>query len=125
MMGRLNRPMPLLLLTLLILPVQAAAWIRTPATTFAALPAGSGGPEGITADAEGNIYASSFGFTAAGPVSGPGQVFVFDPSGQLVRQLSLLIGGTTPSSPHLLGLRFHPMTGALLVLDFGAAQVLK
>ena len=124
-MGQFNRLMPLMFLTLLILPGQAAAWIRTPATTFATLPDGSGGPEGITADAEGNIYASSFGFTAKGPVSGPGKVFVFDPSGKLVRQLSLLIGGTTPSSPHLLGLRFHPTTGALLVLDFGAGQVLK
>ncbi len=124
-MGQFNRLMPLMFLALLILPAQAAAWIRTPAATFATLPAGSGGPEGITADAEGNIYASSFGFTAAGSVSGPGQVFVFDQSGRLLRQLSLLIGGTTPSSPHLLGLRFHPTTGALLVLDFGARQVLK
>jgi len=124
-MVRLNRLLPLLCLTLLILPVQAAAWIRSPATTFATLTPGTGGPEGITADADGNIYASSFGFTAHGSVTGPGQVFVFAPSGRLLRQLSLLIDGKTPSTPNLLGLRFHPTTGALLVIDFGAAQVLK
>jgi sugar lactone lactonase YvrE len=113
------------LLMISLLAVHAQAWIRSPASRFATLPVGSGGPEGITADEEGNLYVSSFGFTASGPVSGPGKVFVFDPSGKLLRQLSLMIGGTTPSSPHLLGLRFHPTTGALLVLDFGAGQVLK
>jgi len=123
-MIRMSRPILLVLLALAFLSPNAHAWIRSPATTFATLPADSGGPEGITADAKGNIYVSSFGFTATGPLSGPGQVFVFDHNGKLLRQLSLLVNGSTPSSPHLLGLRFHPTTGALLVLDFGAAQVL-
>lgn len=29
------------------------------------------------------------------------------------------------SSPHLLGIAFHPQTGALLVIDFGGGQVLR
>jgi len=124
-MTRMSRLILLALLALALLPPNAHAWNRSPATTFATLPAGSGGPEGITADAKGNIYVSSFGFTATGPLTGPGQVFVFDHNGKLLRQLSLLVNGSTPSSPHLLGLRFHPTTGALLVLDFGFAQVLN
>ena len=39
-----------------LIPLSAAAWLRSPATTFAMLPAGATPPEGITADAAGNIY---------------------------------------------------------------------
>ncbi len=64
-------------------------------------------------------WLSTFGFNQNGGVSGPGQLFVFNPEGQLLRQVSI-----AGSSPHLLGLAFHPQTGALLVIDFGHAQVL-
>lgn len=101
------------------LPPHALAWTRERATVFAVLPEGASGPEGLEVDAAGNVYVATFGFTSAGPVSGQGQIYVFDRDGQLVRQVS--VAGSTP---HLLGLRFHPMTGALLVIDFGAAQVL-
>jgi streptogramin lyase len=44
---------------------------------------------------------------------------VFDEDGGLLRQVSV-----AGSSPHLLGLRFHPATGALLIIDFGGGKVL-
>ncbi len=109
----------LALATLLTLPAAAMAWQRGRATPFAVLPAGASGPEGIEVDAAGNVYVTTFGFTAGGPVSGLGQLYVFDPGGALLRQVS--IAGSTP---HLLGLAFHPKTGALLLIDFGASQVL-
>jgi sugar lactone lactonase YvrE len=93
---------------------------RTAADIFAILPDGSSGPEGLTVGPDGNIYVATFGFNAAGSVSGPGQLFVFNPEGHLLRQVSI-----ANASPHLLGLAFHPLTGALLVIDFGAGQVLK
>jgi sugar lactone lactonase YvrE len=45
---------------------------------------------------------------------------VFNERGHLIRQVSI-----SGSSTHLLGLGFHPKTGALLVNDFGAGQVLE
>src|SRR5215471_11491735 len=42
------------------------------------------------------------------------------PEGHLLRQVSI-----QNSSSHLLGLAFHPNTGALLVIDFGAGKVLN
>ncbi len=47
-------------------------------------------------------------------------MIVFDHSGRLLRQLNV-----AGSSPNLLGLAFHPTTGELLVIDFGAQQVLR
>jgi len=93
---------------------------RAAAEIFAILPDGSTGPEGLTVGADGNVYITTFGFDQNGEVSGPGQLFVFNPEGRLLRQVS-----TPGSSPHLLGLAFHPQTGALLVIDFGAGKVLK
>lgn len=93
---------------------------RAAAEIFAILPDGSTGPEGLTVGADGNIYVATFGFNQNGAVNGPGQLFVFNPEGHLLRQVSI-----AGSSPHLLGLAFHPVTGALLVIDFGAGQVLK
>ena len=93
---------------------------RPAAEIFAILPDGSSGPEGLTVGADGNVYVATFGFNQNGSVSGPGQLFVFNPEGDLLRQVSV-----AGSSPHLLGLAFHPLTGALLVVDFGAGKVLS
>ena len=95
----------------------AGAWIRSPAVNFAALPPGTAHPEGITADARGNLYVADFDVSKQ---SGPGNVIVFDHAGRLLRKLDV-----SGSSPLLLGLAFHPQTNALLVLDFGAGNVLQ
>ncbi len=107
-----------LLVALSALP--AAAWHRGEVQLFATLPAGSSGPEGLTVGPDGNVYVATFGFNAEGAVSGPGQMYVYSPQGHLIRQVSI-----QGSSPHLLGLAFHPITGDLIVLDFGAGQALK
>jgi sugar lactone lactonase YvrE len=101
------------------LPLRASAFDRERAVTFAVLPEGATGPEGIEVDGAGNVYVATFGFNAQGGVTGSGQIFVFDHAGKLLRQLS--VAGSTPN---LLGLAFHPTTHALLVIDFGAGQVL-
>lgn len=93
---------------------------RTAAEIFAILPDGSTGPEGLTVGADGNVYVTTFGFNQNGAVSGVGQLFVFDPEGHLLRHVSI-----AGSSPHLLGLAFHPISGALLVIDFGGGKVLQ
>jgi len=109
----------LALVALSTAPLQASAWSRGHVRTFATLPAGASGPEGLEVDASGRAYVTTFGFTASGPTTGAGQLYVYDRDGSLVRQVSI-----AGSSPHLLGLRFHPTTHALLVIDFGNAQVL-
>ena len=45
-----------LCIVLAAMTVQANAWIRSPAVNFAVLPPGTAHPEGITVDAQGNIY---------------------------------------------------------------------
>ena len=96
--------------------LQAQAWTRSPATPFAALPAGTAHPEGIAADAQGNLYVADFDVSKA---AGPGNIVVFDRAGRLLRKLDV-----AGSSALLLGIAFHPLTGALLVIDFGNQQVL-
>jgi len=99
--------------------VAVMAWDRGDVETFAVLPDGATGPEGIAIGPDGNVYVTTFGFNNAGPVTGPGQLYVFrENDGRLIRQLSI-VGSTS----HLLGMDFHPSTQTLLVIDFGAGNV--
>ena len=84
----------LILASLLLLPLNAGAWERGDVESFATLPAGSAGPEGITVDAQGNVYVTTF----AVPPSGVGQLFVFDRHGNFLRQKS--IAGSRATSEH-------------------------
>jgi sugar lactone lactonase YvrE len=97
--------------------LPAAAWNRTPATQFATLPAGTAHPEGITADASGNLYVADFDVSGNTPV---GNIVVFDPNGRWLRTLQV-----TNGSALLLGIAFNPLTGDLLVCDLGKSQVLR
>lgn len=78
---------------------------------FATLPPGPGNPEGIAADAQGNIYTASFDF------SGVNKIYVFAPSGTLTNIIDLT--GHTP-----LGLQFGP-DGKLYAADFGTGKILQ
>jgi sugar lactone lactonase YvrE len=109
----------LLSIGLFLLAAPANAWDRGRVRTFAVLPPGSSGPEGLEVGPRGHVYVTGFGFTAAGSATGEGQLTVFDEKGRLLRQVPV-----HPSSPHLLGLALHPHTGVLLSNDFGAGQVL-
>lgn len=115
----MTRWMRLLALALLVAPLAARAWDRGRVEIFAVLPEGASGPEGLETAADGTVYVTTFGFTSSGAAAGEGQMYVFDREGRLLRQVS--IAGSTP---HLLGLRFHP-DGQLLVIDFGGQQVLR
>lgn len=114
-MKLLSRGLPLLVLSLMLSVPEVEAWERGEVKTFATLPAGQANPEGITVDAAGNVYVTTFAVT--GPP--PGQLFVFNEHGKLLRQVSV-----AGSSNLLLDLAFHPATGALLVIDFGSKTVL-
>jgi sugar lactone lactonase YvrE len=105
-----------LLACFMLLPLDAAAWDRGEVQRFATLPAGSPNPEGITVDRNGDVYVTGFNPL----VAGPGKVFVFDNDGDLKRTLRV-----TGSSNALLGIAFHPMSHQLLVIDFGAGNVLS
>src|SRR4051794_25757872 len=107
------------LLALIGMPA-AKAWDRGNVETFAILPDGATGPEGLTVGPDGNVYVTTFGFNAHGGQPAPGKLYVFNNQGKLLRQVN--VAGSTS---HLLGLAFHPSTHALLVIDFGGAQVLN
>ena len=108
-------------LSVLSLSPAAPAWERGEATTFARLPAGERNPEGLALDRRtGDVYVANFDFR--GTNDGLGHVVVFNKEGKLLRVLSLK---GVPGSTALLGLDFHPTTHALLVIDFGAQQVLN
>jgi len=106
----------LALLGIALLPLEAAAWDRGEVDRFASLPRGAPNPEGITVDRHGDLYVS--GFAPTNP-TGPGKVFVFNREGHLKRVLHV-----ANSSNALLGLGFTAHD-ELLVIDFGASQVLR
>ena len=119
-MNCVRRSLMIALTAFLALPLAAGAWPRGRVKTFAVLPAGSSGPEGMEVGADGTVYVTTFGFTSTGAADGPGKLFVFDRNGTLEREVSI-----AGSSAHLLGLRFQPGTDSLLVIDFGSAKVLR
>src|SRR5262245_18662943 len=125
-MGRLLVLLVVLSLTFVV-PLTSEAWDRGEVERFATLPPGTSHPEGITVDRpNGDVYVADFE-----PGGTAGHVVVFNENGRLLRTLTLTIAPTTanptPTQPSsfLLGLDFHPTTGALLVIDFGTARVLK
>lgn len=98
----------------------ADAWERGTVTTLAV-----NGTSGQPTSVEGRgawwqYHVTSFGFNAVGEVSGNATLFVISPAGELVREVAI-----ANSSSHMLGLRFSPVNGFLLALDFGAGQVLR
>jgi sugar lactone lactonase YvrE len=102
----------------------AGAWDRGDVDVLMVLPdATPGNPssvEGLTVGPDGNIYVPTFGFNAAGALTGNAVLYVITPEGNLVRKVSI-----QNSSPHMLGLAFNPINKFLPVLDFGAGKVLN
>ena len=91
---------------------SAAAFDRNIAQLFAVLPDEGTRPEGLAVAPNGDVYVATF--------DGSKKIFVFNENGGLLRTLTV-----NASSGFLLGLGFHPQTGAFLVIDFGAGKVLK
>jgi sugar lactone lactonase YvrE len=107
----------------LLTGASAVAWDRGDVDVLAVLPDVTPGQpsdvEGLTVGPDGNIYVPTFGFNTTGALTGNAALFVIRPDGTLVRKVAI-----ANSSPHMLGLRFNPVNGFLLVLDFGAGKVL-
>jgi sugar lactone lactonase YvrE len=107
----------------LVTGAPALAWDRRDVDVLAVLPDVTPGQpssvEGLTVGPDGNIYVPTFGFNTTGALTGNAALFVIRPDGTLVRRVAI-----ANSSPHMLGLRFNPVNGFLLVLDFGAGTVL-
>ncbi|MGB9060561.1 MAG: hypothetical protein WCC50_18780, partial [Pseudolabrys sp.] len=94
---------------------SAAAFDRNKAQLFAVLPPLPDGgtlPEGLAVAPNGDVYVATF--------DGSKKIFVFNDNGRLLRTLTV-----SASSGFLLGVGFHPHTGAFLVIDFGAGKVLN
>ena len=91
---------------------SAAAFDRNKAQLFAVLPDGGTLPEGLAVAPNGDVYVATF--------DGSKKIFVFNENGRLLRTLTV-----NASSGFLLGVGFHPHTGAFLVIDFGAGKVLN
>jgi sugar lactone lactonase YvrE len=72
--------------------------------------------EGLTVDSNGNVYTPTFNPTG----SGNSKLYTFDHNGNLLNNVTI-----QGSSPAMLGLAFRPGTDELLVIDFGASQVLS
>jgi DNA-binding beta-propeller fold protein YncE len=106
-----------LLLAALATPMTVHAWERGTVERFATLPPGEAHPEGICTDAQGNVYVVTV--AANKPETSKGTLIVFDPNGKHLR--TVRIDG---SSRLLLDIRFHPQTGKLLLVDYGAAKLL-
>ena len=86
-MDRAARTLAVLWMSLLASAAPAHAWDRGRVQTFALMPPGSSGPEGLEVGPGGHVYVTGFGFTASGSSSGQGQLTVFDERGQLIRQV--------------------------------------
>lgn len=78
---------------------------------FATLPPGPGNPEGIAADAAGNIYVATFSFTTTNVIH------ILGPNGRL--RATIPLPGVLP-----LGLAFDA-AGNLYVANFGGGSILK
>jgi sugar lactone lactonase YvrE len=99
-----------------VISTPASAWERGTVENFY-LPPGSPMVEGLTVGPDGLVYAATFNPTAK---KGPSQLFTFSSDGTLLKQVNI-----QGSSQAMLGLEIIPgTTNALLVLDFGAGQVL-
>ena len=100
----------------------ANAWNRGHVQLLTVLPNASPGVqssvEGLTVGPDGNIYVPTFGFNTTGATTGPAALFTISPGGKVIRQVT--IKASPAASPHMLGLGFNPVTGRLLVLDFGS-----
>jgi sugar lactone lactonase YvrE len=116
-MNRVHSLQGLLIALLAAFSLTAHAWNRGTAVAFATLPPLTAHPEGIAADAQGNLYVADFDVSGETAV---GNVIVFNHAGQFVRKLDI-----PGSSSLLLGIAFHPQTHALLVIDFGSQKVLE
>jgi sugar lactone lactonase YvrE len=110
-----NTSMTLLLAVMTAPNLQA--WDRGTVERFALLPAGTGHPEGICTDTHGNVYVGTVDVPR--PEKKNGTLIVFDGNGKYLRTVTV-----ADSSTQLLDIRFHPQTGKLIVVDYGAAKLL-
>ena len=117
--GRLNlATLACVGLAIAISTTSATAWNRGAVQTFALIP-GEFPVEGLTVGPDGKVYSPTFHF-GPGPFPENSKLFTFDPQGHLLQQVTI-----TGSSSAMLGLAVIPgTTNALLVIDFGAGQVL-